>query len=154
MEEDEEAAPDFPGAAFDRDQGCSRLHLALHEGVQDELKERLDHTTFTEGLPVSDHHALAEVAIQVGLDEVEIKEVLTSDTLPTLYEPTRRRLGPTASPPLLSSSSMASTGSGAQPSDVQVPRWNARGVRGLLSLSSAREEPAKRVQTTLRFLVG
>lgn len=55
------------------------LHLALHNGVQDELKERLDHATFTEGLPVSDHQALTEVAVAVGLDEIEVKEVLTSD---------------------------------------------------------------------------
>lgn len=55
------------------------LHLSLHDGLQDELKERLDSATFTEGLPVSDHHALAEVAVEVGLDEIEVKEVLTSD---------------------------------------------------------------------------
>src|SRR5688500_16810663 len=35
------------------------LHLALGKGKQDELKERLDHATFTEGLPVSDHQALS-----------------------------------------------------------------------------------------------
>lgn len=55
------------------------LHLALHNGVQDELKERLDHATFSEGLLVSDHQALIEVAVEVGLDEIEVKEVLTSD---------------------------------------------------------------------------
>ena len=55
------------------------LHLAFEKGVQDPLKERLDHGTFTEGLPVSDHQALTDVAISVGLDEVEVKEVLTSD---------------------------------------------------------------------------
>jgi predicted DsbA family dithiol-disulfide isomerase len=55
------------------------LQLALHRGVQDPLKECLDHATFTEGLPVSDHQALAEVAAQVGLDEIEVKEVLTSE---------------------------------------------------------------------------
>lgn len=55
------------------------LHLALHKGIQDPLKEQLDHATFTEGLAVSDHQALAEIATQVGLDEIEVKEVLTSD---------------------------------------------------------------------------
>lgn len=55
------------------------LHLGLDKGVQDELKERLDHATFSEGLPVSDHQALTEVAVKVGLDEMEVKEVLTSD---------------------------------------------------------------------------
>jgi predicted DsbA family dithiol-disulfide isomerase len=55
------------------------LQLGLHRGVQDHLKERLDRATFTEGLPVSDHQALTEVATSVGLDEVEVKKVLTSD---------------------------------------------------------------------------
>lgn len=55
------------------------LHLALRRGVQDELKESLDHATFSEGLPVSDHRALTEVAVSVGLEEIDVKEVLTSD---------------------------------------------------------------------------
>ena len=55
------------------------LHLALYKGVQNELKEMFDRATFTEGLPVSDHQALTEVAVELGLDEIEVKEVLTSD---------------------------------------------------------------------------
>ena len=55
------------------------LRFALEKGVQDELKERLDHSTFTEGLRVSDHQALTEVAVRTGLDETEVKAVLGSD---------------------------------------------------------------------------
>ena len=55
------------------------LHLALANGAQDELKERLDRGTFTEGLAVSRHDELAAAAGDVGLDEVEVKEVLASD---------------------------------------------------------------------------
>lgn len=55
------------------------LHFALSRGVQDELKEGLDRATFTEGLSVSDHQALIDVAAEIGLDEIELKEVLTSD---------------------------------------------------------------------------
>lgn len=55
------------------------LHLALAQGVQDELKERLDHGTFTAGEAVSDHASLLRVAAEVGLDETEVKEVLVSD---------------------------------------------------------------------------
>lgn len=55
------------------------LHLALEKDMQDQLKERLDHGTFTKGLPISDHQALTRVALEVGLDEVEVKDVLTSD---------------------------------------------------------------------------
>ena len=55
------------------------LHFALHKGVQDSLKEQLDHATFTAGLPVSQHQALTDLAVGLGLDEIEVKEVLTSD---------------------------------------------------------------------------
>jgi predicted DsbA family dithiol-disulfide isomerase len=54
------------------------LHLGLAKGVQNDLKERLDHGTFTKGLPVSDHQALTEVAVDAGLDEIDVKEVLSA----------------------------------------------------------------------------
>ena len=55
------------------------LHLALEHGVQDALKERLDRATFSEGLQVSDPDALAALAVEVGLPEDEVREVLGSD---------------------------------------------------------------------------
>jgi predicted DsbA family dithiol-disulfide isomerase len=55
------------------------LHLALEHGRQDELKERLDCATFTEGSPVSDHRALRGLAMQVGLPESEVDATLASD---------------------------------------------------------------------------
>jgi predicted DsbA family dithiol-disulfide isomerase len=55
------------------------LHLALEHGVQDRLKERLDHATFTEGSPVSDHAALRGLALEVGLPADEVDAVLASD---------------------------------------------------------------------------
>jgi len=51
----------------------------LEHGKQDELKERLDAATFTEGSPVSDHSALPALANQVGLSEDEVDSVLNSD---------------------------------------------------------------------------
>lgn len=54
------------------------LHLGLERGVQDDLKERLDHETFTGGLAVSHHASLVEVAAAAGLDEAEAAEVLAS----------------------------------------------------------------------------
>lgn len=65
-----------PGNTFDAHR---LLHLALEHGKQDELKERLDAATFTEGSPVSDHSALRALATQVGLPEVDVDAVLTSD---------------------------------------------------------------------------
>lgn len=55
------------------------LHLALANGVQDDLKERLDHETFTNGLAVSDHESLTAVAVSAGLDEAQVRNVLASD---------------------------------------------------------------------------
>lgn len=65
-----------PGNSFDAHR---LLHLALEHGRQDELKERLDRATFTEGSPVSDHSALRALARQTGLPEAEVSAVLTSD---------------------------------------------------------------------------
>lgn len=55
------------------------LHLAADRGVQEAVKERLDRATFSEGLPVSDHEALAAVAAEAGLDADEVRLVLASD---------------------------------------------------------------------------
>ena len=54
------------------------LHLGLEKGVQNDLKERLDHATFTAGLSVSDHAALVDVGVAAGLHEIEVKDVLAS----------------------------------------------------------------------------
>lgn len=65
-----------PGNTFDAHR---LLHLALEHGRQNELKERLDRATFTEGSPTSDHSALRALSTQVGLPEAEVNAVLTSD---------------------------------------------------------------------------
>ncbi len=65
-----------PGNTFDAHR---LLHLALQHGRQDELKERLDRATFTEGSPASDHSALRALATQVGLPGVDVDAVLASD---------------------------------------------------------------------------
>jgi predicted DsbA family dithiol-disulfide isomerase len=65
-----------PGNTFDAHR---LLHLALDHGRQDELKERFDRATFTEGSPVSDHSALRALAAQVGLPDTDVAAVLTSD---------------------------------------------------------------------------
>ena len=62
-----------PGNTFDAHR---LLHLALEHGVQDALKERLDAETFGNGLAVSEHDALAAVALEVGLPEAEVRDVL------------------------------------------------------------------------------
>jgi predicted DsbA family dithiol-disulfide isomerase len=55
------------------------LHLAAERGIQDAVKERFMRGYFTESEPVGDHEALARLAVEAGLDETEVKTVLTSD---------------------------------------------------------------------------
>jgi hypothetical protein len=65
-----------PGNTFDAHR---LLHIALEHSQQDELKERLDAARFTEGSPASDHFALRALATEVGLPEIEVDAVLSSD---------------------------------------------------------------------------
>jgi predicted DsbA family dithiol-disulfide isomerase len=65
-----------PGNTFDAHR---LLHLALEHGLQDDLKERLDRATFTEGSPASDPAALRALAVEVGLPAAEVDDVLATD---------------------------------------------------------------------------
>ena len=65
-----------PGNTFDAHR---LLHLALEYGLQDPLKERFDAATFTEGLSVSDPDELTRLAVEVGLGEERVRQVLDSD---------------------------------------------------------------------------
>ena len=53
------------------------LHLAAEHGKAGELKELLLHAYFEEGRPVFDVDALVPLAVQVGLDEAEVRAALT-----------------------------------------------------------------------------
>ena len=55
------------------------LHLAHEEGRQGELKEALLAAYFLHARNVADPDVLAGIAREVGLDEVRVKEVLTTD---------------------------------------------------------------------------
>ncbi|MGY2085480.1 DsbA family oxidoreductase [Blastococcus sp. SYSU DS0539] len=52
------------------------LHLAAEHGARNELKERLLHAYFEEGRPVFDVDSLVPFAVEVGLDEAEVREAL------------------------------------------------------------------------------
>ncbi|MDQ2758771.1 MAG: DsbA family oxidoreductase [Actinomycetota bacterium] len=64
-----------PGNTFDAHR---LLHLAREHGLQDALKERLDHATFSEGSPPSDHASLRAHAVEVGLPADDVEAVLAS----------------------------------------------------------------------------
>jgi predicted DsbA family dithiol-disulfide isomerase len=56
------------------------LHWAGEEGRQRELKHALLRAYFTDGLDVSDHDTLVEIAASVGLPVDRAREILGSDT--------------------------------------------------------------------------
>ena len=65
------------GTTFD---GHRVIHLAAERGLQDAMKERLLHAYFTEGQLISDHETLVRLAVEVGLDEDEVRATLARPT--------------------------------------------------------------------------
>jgi predicted DsbA family dithiol-disulfide isomerase len=64
------------GSTFD---GHRLVHLAATHDLQDAMKERLLRAYFTEGQLVSDHDTLVRLAVEVGLDEQEVRALLAED---------------------------------------------------------------------------
>jgi predicted DsbA family dithiol-disulfide isomerase len=64
------------GATFD---GHRVIHLAGEHGLQDAMKERLLRAYFTEGELIGDGDTLVRLAVEVGLDEDEVRAMLASD---------------------------------------------------------------------------
>jgi predicted DsbA family dithiol-disulfide isomerase len=64
------------GATFD---GHRVIHLAGEHGLQDAMKERLLRAYFTEGELIGDRDTLVRLAVEVGLDEDEVRAMLASD---------------------------------------------------------------------------
>ncbi|MGY1747160.1 DsbA family oxidoreductase [Blastococcus sp. SYSU D00695] len=77
------------------------LHLAAEHGLQAEAKERLLHAYFEEGRSVFDVDALVPLAVEVGLDEADVRAALTDHRhRPAVEEDiaTARALGATGVP--------------------------------------------------------
>lgn len=55
------------------------LHFAAEHGLQDALKARLFSGYFEQGVAVGTAEALVGLAVDVGLDEAQVREVLESD---------------------------------------------------------------------------
>jgi predicted DsbA family dithiol-disulfide isomerase len=68
------------------------LHLAAGHGLQGAMKERLLHAHFEEQRPVFDLASLVPLAVEVGLDEAEVREALTDRR----YRPAARQDAATA----------------------------------------------------------
>jgi predicted DsbA family dithiol-disulfide isomerase len=64
------------GNTFD---GHRIIHLAKAHGLGEEMKERLFRAYFTEGSLITDHDVLTRCAVEVGLPEDEVREVLLTE---------------------------------------------------------------------------
>jgi predicted DsbA family dithiol-disulfide isomerase len=62
------------------------LHFAKTKGVQNEAKEIALHAYFTDGKNIDDTTTLLELGTKVGLDMIELENVLKSDTFKTEVE--------------------------------------------------------------------
>ena len=114
------------------------LHLAHEEGRQDALKEALLAAYFLHARNVADHDVLAGVAAEVGLDEVRVKEVLTSGEYADAVEADVRQAvayGATSVPFFVVDQKYGVAG--AQPADVLARCSSARRAESRPSTSSA-----------------
>ena len=57
------------------------IHLAAKRGRAGEMKERLMRAYFTEGAAIGERAELVRLATEIGLDEAEVKGMLSSDQL-------------------------------------------------------------------------
>ena len=57
----------------------TKLAQAKDAALADRLSERLYHAYFAEGLELSDHDVLTRIAVEEGLDEAEVRALLSSD---------------------------------------------------------------------------
>ncbi|MGW5241122.1 DsbA family oxidoreductase [Monashia sp. NPDC004114] len=55
------------------------VHLAADHGLADLAHDRLMRAYFTDGLAVGDRDSLVALALEIGLDESEVREMLDSD---------------------------------------------------------------------------
>ncbi|GAA3231620.1 protein disulfide isomerase FrnE [Pseudonocardia petroleophila] len=55
------------------------IHLGAEHGVQDAVKERLLRAYVAEREPIGDHATLTRLAVEAGLDEAEVRDVLAGD---------------------------------------------------------------------------
>jgi predicted DsbA family dithiol-disulfide isomerase len=107
------------------------LHLAHAHGAQDAMKERLMRGYLSEGELMSDRDALERLALEVGLPEDEVRDVLATDRYAEdvrADERTATSLGISAVPFFVVDRAIGA--SGAQPpevlGDVLRQGWEAR----------------------------
>lgn len=65
-----------PGNTFDAHR---LIHLAKSKGRADDMEERVMRAYFSEGVAIGDRDELVKLAVDIGLDEAETQDALTSD---------------------------------------------------------------------------
>jgi predicted DsbA family dithiol-disulfide isomerase len=107
------------------------IHLAKAGGLQDAMEERLFRAYLTEGEVVGDHAVLTRLAVEVGVDEAEVRDLLAGDRHAADVrddERTGASLGITGVPFFVIDRAMGA--SGAQPAEVLLDflqqGWDAR----------------------------
>jgi len=104
------------GSTFD---GHRVVHLAAEHGLQDAMKERLLRAYFIEGELMADHETLVAAAVEVGLPEDEVRELLAGERYAAEVredERTAGELGISAVPTFVVDRKLGA--SGAQPPDA------------------------------------
>jgi predicted DsbA family dithiol-disulfide isomerase len=107
-----------PGNTFD---GHRIVHLAERHGLQDAMKERLMRAYLTDGELIADHEVLQRLAVEVGLPEDDVREVLATERYAEEVrddERTAASLGISAVPFFVVDRRIAAQG--AQPPEVLV----------------------------------
>jgi predicted DsbA family dithiol-disulfide isomerase len=108
------------------------VHLAAAHGKQDAMKERLLRAHFTEGELVSDHDVLTRLAVETGLPEDEVRDVLATDRYAAEVrddERTASQLGISAVPFFVADRAIGA--SGAQPPEVLLEFLRKAAAGGL-----------------------
>jgi predicted DsbA family dithiol-disulfide isomerase len=98
------------GATFDAHRV---IHLAHEHGLQDAMKEHLLRAYFTEGELVGDHETLVRLAVEVGLEEDGVRELLVGDRYAEQVrddERTAGRLGISAVPTFVVDRTLGASG--------------------------------------------
>jgi len=140
----EVAAGDGLDMRFDRTRGGNTfdahrlVHLADSHGLQDKTKERLMGAYFTDGEPIGDPDVLARLALEVGLPEGDVRDVLSSDRYTAEVradESTAMTLGITAVPFFVVDRRMGAAG--AHPPDALLELlhrgWESRPALDVLA---------------------
>ncbi len=95
--------------------------FAKKKGLMQEMTERILRAYFTESKHIGDHQTLTELAVEIGLDREEVRNMLASDEMADAVrsdEQLARQYGVTAVPFFLINKKYALTG--AQPIEVFV----------------------------------